>query len=165
MPTPARQAYTRSWEVYLAKRVVECARFEQILSEKGDQIWSVSPSDTVYDTIRLMATKGVGALIVLDDEGLNGIVSERDYARKVILEGRSSRDTRVGDICSSPAITISPQASAEEGLALMTNRHIRHLPVVENDQLLGVVSIGDLVSAVIGDQQQLIEELERYVTG
>ncbi len=137
----------------------------QILSGKGDQIWSVDPDDTVYDTIRLMAAKGVGALIVLKDEALYGIISERDYARKVILEGRSSRDTRVGDICSSPAITISPQASAEEGLALMTNKRIRHLPVVEKDQLLGVVSIGDLVNAVIGDQQNLIEQLERYVTG
>ncbi|RFF30346.1 CBS domain-containing protein [Wenzhouxiangella sediminis] len=137
----------------------------QILAEKGDQIWSVSPKDTVYDTIRLMAAKGVGALIVMDEGELHGIISERDYARKVILEGRSSRDTEVGDICSSPAITISPQAAAEEGLALMTSKRIRHLPVVENGQLLGVVSIGDLVNAVIGDQQQLIEQLERYVTG
>jgi CBS domain-containing protein len=137
----------------------------QILAEKGDQIWSVGPEDTVYDTIRLMATKGVGALIVMKDGELHGIVSERDYARKVILEGRSSRDTEVGDICSSPAVTISPKASAEEGLALMTRKRIRHLPVVDAGTLLGVVSIGDLVNAVIGDQKQLIEQLERYVTG
>lgn len=137
----------------------------QILGEKGEEIWSVAPTDTVYDTIRLMATKGIGALLVLDGERLHGIVSERDYARKVILEGRSSRDTAVGDICSSPALTISPRATAEEGLALMTNKRIRHLPVVEDDQLLGVVSIGDLVNAVLGDQQQLIEQLERYVAG
>lgn len=137
----------------------------QILAEKGDQIWSVSPDDTVYDTIRLMAKKGIGALVVLKDGKLHGIVSERDYARKVILEGRSSRDTDVGDICSSPAVTISPRASAEEGLALMTSKRIRHLPVVEGEDLLGVVSIGDLVNAVIGDQQQLIEQLEKYVTG
>jgi signal-transduction protein with cAMP-binding, CBS, and nucleotidyltransferase domain len=137
----------------------------QILQEKGGDIWSVSPDDTVYDTIRLMATKGVGALIVMKDDQLFGIISERDYARKVILEGRSSRDTTVGDICSSPAITISPKAQAEEGLALMTNKRIRHLPVVEDGQLLGVVSIGDLVNVIIGDQQQLIEQLERYVSG
>jgi CBS domain-containing protein len=137
----------------------------QILGEKGDQIWSVQPKDTVYDTIRLMAAKGVGALIVMNGDELHGIISERDYARKVILEGRSSRDTEVGDICTSPAITISPQATAEEGLALMTRKRIRHLPVVEQGKLLGVVSIGDLVNAVIGDQQQLIEQLERYVTG
>lgn len=137
----------------------------QILSTKGDQIWSVTVKDTVYDTIRLMASKGIGALIVMDEGDLHGIISERDYARKVILEGRSSRDTRVGDICSSPAITISPKATAEEGLALMTRKRIRHLPVVEQGKLLGVVSIGDLVNAVLGDQQQLIEQLERYVTG
>lgn len=137
----------------------------QILAEKGDRIWSVTPKDTVYDTIRLMATKGIGALIVMDGEELHGVISERDYARKVILEGRSSRDTEVGEICSSPAITISPKATAEEGLALMTKKRIRHLPVVEDGQLLGVVSIGDLVNAVIGDQQNLIEQLERYVTG
>ena len=137
----------------------------QILQEKGGDIWSVSPDETVYDTIRLMATKGVGALIVMKDDKLHGIISERDYARKVILEGRSSRDTTVGDICSAPAITISPKAQAEEGLALMTRKRIRHLPVVEDDELLGVVSIGDLVNAVIGDQQQLIEQLERYVSG
>jgi len=137
----------------------------QILAEKGGQIWSVGPDDTVYETIRLMAAKGIGALIVIEDGRLHGVISERDYARKVILEGRSSRDTTVGDICSSPAITISPQATAEEGLALMTDRRIRHLPVVENGELIGVVSIGDLVGAVIGDQQQLIEQLEHYVAG
>jgi len=137
----------------------------QILAEKGNQIWSVTPEDTVYDAIRLMAVKGVGALIVKDGDSLHGVISERDYARKVILEGRSSRDTEIGDICSTPAITISPKAVAEEGLALMTSKRIRHLPVVEEGQLLGVVSIGDLVNAVIGDQQQLIKQLERYVTG
>jgi CBS domain-containing protein len=137
----------------------------QILEEKGNQIWSVSPGETVYDAIRMMAAKGIGALIVTDQDELYGIVSERDYARKVILEGRASRDTKVGDICSTPAITLSPEATAEEGLALMTRKRIRHLPVVEQGELLGVVSIGDLVSAVIGDQQQLIEQLERYVTG
>jgi len=137
----------------------------QILSEKGGEIWSVSPADTVYDTIRQMAAKGVGALIVMDGDQLHGVVSERDYARKVILEGRSSRDTKVGDICSSPAITISPRATAEEGLALMTRKRIRHLPVVEDGKLLGIVSIGDLVNVIIGDQQQLIEQLERYVSG
>lgn len=137
----------------------------QILEQKGNEIWSVSPQDTVYDAIREMAVKGVGALIVLDDGKLYGMISERDYARKVILEGRSSRETHVEDVCSSPAVTVSPRATADEGLALMTRKRFRHLPVVESDELLGVVSIGDLVNAVIGDQQQLIEQLERYVTG
>lgn len=137
----------------------------QILGGKGQQIWSVEPGEMVYDAIRLMAVKGVGALVVLKDGELYGMVSERDYARKVILAGRSSRDTPVEDICSSPVITISPRATAEEGLALMTNKKIRHLPVVEKGELLGVVSIGDLVNAVLGDQAQLIEQLERYVAG
>jgi len=137
----------------------------QIVSEKGSEIWSVSPEQSVFEAIRLMASKQVGALLVLEGERLHGIVSERDYARRVILEGRASRETQVAEICSSPAITISPRATAEEGLALMTRQRVRHLPVVENEQLLGVVSIGDLVSAVIGDQRQLIEQLERYVSG
>jgi len=137
----------------------------QILQNKGGSIWSVTPDDTVYDAVRTMAEKGVGALLVMDDGKLHGMMSERDYARKVILEGKASRDTRVDNICSSPAITISPQASAEEGLALMTAKRIRHLPVVEADELLGVVSIGDLVDAVLGDQQQMIQQLERYVSG
>ncbi|QKK01329.1 MAG: CBS domain-containing protein [Pseudomonadota bacterium] len=137
----------------------------QILKEKGGTIWSVTPENTVYEAIRLMALKGIGALVVLDDGKLHGVFSERDYARKVILDGRSSRETAVGDICSSPAITISPRATADEGLALMTSKRIRHLPVVEDGELLGVVSIGDLVNAVIGDQRQLIEQLERYVSG
>jgi len=137
----------------------------QILKEKGGEIWSVSPEDTVYEAIRTMAIKGIGALVVLQDGKLYGMVSERDYARKVILEGRSSRDTKIDEICSKPAVTVSPRATAEEGLALMTSKRFRHLPVTENEELLGVVSIGDLVNAVIGDQQQLIEQLERYVSG
>lgn len=137
----------------------------QILGEKGTEIHSVTPDDTVYEAVTLMARKGIGALVVLDDGQLHGIFSERDYARKVLLEGRSSRNSRVGDICSTPPITISPRATADEGLALMTHKRIRHLPVVESGDLLGLVSIGDLVNAVIGDQQQLIEQLERYVSG
>ncbi len=137
----------------------------QILHNKGSSIWSVTPDDTVYDAVRTMAEKGVGALLVMADGTLHGMMSERDYARKVILEGKASRETRVGAICSSPAITISPQATAEEGLALMTAKRIRHLPVVEGGELLGVVSIGDLVDAVLDDQQQMIEQLERYVSG
>ncbi len=137
----------------------------QIIGEKGKEVWSVGPDDTVYDCIRLMAVKGVGALVVMDGDRLHGMVSERDYARKVILEGRASRDTKVDQICSNPVITVSPRATAEEGLALMTHKKIRHLPVVEKGELIGVVSIGDLVNAVLGDQAKLIEQLERYVAG
>lgn len=137
----------------------------QILMEKGQDIHSVASGDTVFDAIRKMAELGIGALLVVDDGRLAGVVSERDYARKVILEGRASRETRVGEIMSAPAITIDPRASADAGLALMTKKRIRHLPVTDGDELLGVVSIGDLVNAVLGDQRQLIEQLERYVTG
>ncbi|MGY6586722.1 MAG: CBS domain-containing protein [Wenzhouxiangella sp.] len=137
----------------------------QILSDKGADIWSVDSGQTVYEAVRYMAERGVGAVPVIDDGQLQGMFSERDYARKVILEGKASRDTLVRDVMTSPVITIAPNAMAEEGLALMTRKRIRHLPVMEKGQLVGLVSIGDLVNVVIGDQQHLIEQLERYVTG
>lgn len=137
----------------------------QIIEKKGENVWTIEPTDTVYDAITLMAREGIGALVVIRDDAIYGMVSERDYARKVVLEGRSSRETRVEDICSTPAITISPRAMAEEGLALMTRKRVRHLPVAERGELLGLVSIGDLVNAIIVDQQKLIEQLERYVSG
>lgn len=137
----------------------------QVLGNKGEQIWSVSTGDTVLDAIHEMATKGVGALLVMEEGRLHGVFSERDYARKIILAGRSSRETRVGEVCSSPAVTIDPGATAQQGLAKMTEKRFRHLPVVEDDRLIGIVSIGDLVNAVLHDQQQLIDQLERYVTG
>lgn len=137
----------------------------QILTDKGADIWSVDSSQTVYEAVRYMAERGVGAVPVIDDGQLQGMFSERDYARKVILEGKASRETNVRDVMSSPVITIAPNAMADEGLALMTRKRIRHLPVMEKGQLIGLVSIGDLVNVVIGDQQHLIEQLERYVTG
>lgn len=137
----------------------------QILDQKGHSVYWVAPTSTVYDAIHQMAERGLGALLVLQDGKPTGMLSERDYARKVILEGRRSRETRVADIMSSPLISIDGKASAEAGLALMTRHRIRHLPVVDDGKLIGVVSIGDLVNAVIDDQQHLIEQLERYVTG
>jgi len=137
----------------------------QILEHKGRDILWVAPDSSVYDAIRQMAEKGIGALLVLDDGEPVGMLSERDYARKVILEGRRSSETRVREIMSRPLITIRGSATADAGLALMTRERIRHLPVVDDGELLGVVSIGDLVNAVIDDQQRLIEQLERYVTG
>ncbi len=137
----------------------------QILAEKGKEIWSVSPDDSVLDAVRQMAERSVGALMVMRDDQLEGMFSERDYARKIILAGKSSRETHVADIMTADVVTITPQATADEGLALMTRKRIRHLPVVEDDRVIGLVSIGDLVNAVIGDQQQLIEQLERYVSG
>jgi CBS domain-containing protein len=137
----------------------------QILAGKGNVVYSVRPEDSVLDALREMATRGVGALLVLEDGKVVGVVSERDYARKVVLEGRASRDTAVREIMSSPVFTLPPDATADDGLALMTAKRIRHLPVVEAGRLLGVISIGDLVAAVISDQQNVIEQLERYVTG
>lgn len=137
----------------------------QILERKGHDVHWVSPDSSVYDAIRRMAELGIGALLVMRDGKPVGMLSERDYARKVILEGRASRDTLVSEIMSEPLTTIEGQATADAGLALMTSKRFRHLPVLDGDQLVGVVSIGDLVNAVIDDQHLLIEQLERYVTG
>ncbi len=137
----------------------------QILDEKGSEILSVGPGDMVIDAVRRMAEHSVGAMLVMDDGEMKGMFSERDYARKVILAGRASRETRVEEVMTSPVLTIDPRATAEEGLALMTRKRIRHLPVVEKGVLVGLVSIGDLVNAVIGDQRLLIEQLESYVRG
>ncbi len=138
---------------------------QQILETKGQAIHSVTPDSIVLDAIRSMAELGIGALLVIKDGEPVGMMSERDYARKVILEGRQSRETRVEDIMSSPLITIDQSAKAREGLALMTEKRIRHLPVMQGERLVGVVSIGDLVHTVIQDQKHLIEQLERYVSG
>ncbi len=136
-----------------------------ILSEKGQDIWSVESTQTVYDAVRQMAELGVGALMVIDEGHLVGMFSERDYARKVILAGRASRETHVADVMTKDPTTIHPSATAQEGLALMTKKRFRHLPVMDDKVLVGLVSIGDLVNAVIDDQQALIEQLERYVAG
>jgi len=137
----------------------------QILDHKGRDLHWVAPDSSVYDAIHKMAELGIGALLVMDTGKPVGMVSERDYARRVILEGRSSRQTRVSEIMSSPLISIPGKATVDAGLALMTKHRIRHLPVIDDDELIGLVSIGDLVNAVIDDQQLLIEQLERYVTG
>jgi CBS domain-containing protein len=136
---------------------------DQILTNKGGAIFSVAPDDSVLDAIRLMAERHVGALVVMQGGTLVGIVSERDYARKVVLCGRSSADTRVSDIMSAPVTTVPRATAVNACLALMSERHIRHLPVVEADVVVGVLSIGDLVKAVIDDQALQIEELERFI--
>ena len=138
---------------------------KDLLGNKGQEIWSVGPDATVYEAIELMADKSIGALMVMDDERPAGIISERDYARKVILQGRSSKDTLVREIMTSRLIHTSPDRSVEECMTLMTTNKIRHLPVMEADQLVGIVSIGDLVKATISDQQSTIEQLERYISG
>jgi len=135
----------------------------QLLEKKGRAIFSVEPQAPVLEAIRAMAQHHVGALLVMSGETLAGIVSERDYARKVILLGRSSADTPVRDIMSSPVLTVSPDDSVQKCMQLVTDKRVRHLPVIEGGRVVGMVSIGDLVKAVIAEQQQQIEQLESYI--
>jgi len=134
-----------------------------LLDRKGRSVYSIAPEAPVLEAIRAMAEHHVGALLVMRGAELLGIVSERDYARKVILKGRSSSATPVTEIMSSPVTTVDPATSVEEAMCIMTDRRIRHLPVTEDRRVTGVISIGDLVKAVIEDQQQTIEQLESYI--
>ncbi|GAA5010094.1 CBS domain-containing protein [Acinetobacter puyangensis] len=136
-----------------------------VLQEKKEHtIYTISPDATVLEAISLMADKGIGALVVTEQENVMGIVSERDYARKVALMERSSYDTSVSDIMTHKVITVEPKNTVDECLKLMTNRHLRHLPVLENGKLIGLVSIGDLVKGIIQEQQNLIEQLQNYIS-
>jgi CBS domain-containing protein len=137
----------------------------QLLKVKGGQIFSVAPTDSVLRAIEIMATRHVGALLVISQDGLLGIISERDYARKVILKNRSSHDTPVGDIMTKNPVTVSPDATVHHCMETMTEGRFRHLPVVDKGRVVGMLSIGDLVKAVIEDQSQKIEQLERYIAG
>ena len=136
---------------------------KQLLSAKGGQVYSIRPEAKVIEALKLMAQKDVGALIVSEGERLAGILSERDYARKVILHGRSSQDIAVSDIMTADVVTVDAEQTVEQCMALMTQRRVRHLPVMENGRLLGVVSIGVLVKEVIADQEQTIKQLESYI--
>jgi CBS domain-containing protein len=135
-----------------------------VLKQKGQDIWYVLPDACVYDAIEIMAEKYIGALLVVSEGNLVGVVSERDYARKVILQGKSSKQTQVKEIMTSPAIFVTPDHTVEESMRIMTEKHIRHLPVVEDGKILGVVSIGDLVKWMISAQQQTISQLHSYIT-
>lgn len=137
----------------------------QILNRKSTAIWSVPPDATVYQAIDLMAQKGIGAVLVLTEGRLVGIVSERDYARKVVLRGRNSKETAVREIMSSPVFTISAELRTDECMRLVTERRIRHLPVTERDQVIGIVTIGDLVKSIISEQAETIEQLTSYIQG
>lgn len=134
-----------------------------VLAGKGSDVWSVTPSTTVYHVLEEMAAKGVGALLVMDGDHLAGIVSERDYARKVILLDRVSKNTLVADIMTTEVHTVTGESSVTECMELMTEHRIRHLPVLEGSTVVGIVSIGDIVKAVIGEQRFLIEQLESYI--
>jgi CBS domain-containing protein len=134
-----------------------------VLKTKGYNIWSISPDAPVFDAIRLMAEKEVGALLVLKDGKPAGVVSERDYARKVILKGRSSKETTVGEIMTPRVIFATPEQSVRDCMAVMTAKRVRHLPVLDGDRLVGMVSIGDLVRSVLADQEEVIHGLEAYI--
>jgi CBS domain-containing protein len=137
----------------------------QLLGRKGQDVWSIDVEEPVLEAIQLMADKHVGALPVTRNGELVGVISERDYARKVILLGRSSAETQVWQIMSSPVVTVSPDQDVRQCMQLMTHRRIRHLPVVEQGRMIGVISIGDLVRAVIEEQDHTIEQLERFIVG
>ncbi len=137
---------------------------KQILDAKGYQVWSITPDKFVFDALKLMGEENIGALAVVEAERLVGIISERDYARKVILQGRTSRDTRVAEIMTAAVVATRLDQNVEECMATMTARRIRHLPVVENDQLIGMISIGDLVKSIIDEQQFMIEQLANYIS-
>ncbi len=137
----------------------------QFLEKKGHDVWWVAPETTVFDALQLMANKKVGALLVLEEDSLVGVFSERDYARKVILKGKSSKDTPVRDIMSTKIVCVAPNQSTEECMSLMTEKRVRHLPVMDGEKLIGIISIGDVVKAVIADREDIIEQLEHYITG
>ncbi len=137
----------------------------KLLDEKGDQVWSVSSTGSVYDALVLMAEKNIGAVAVMDDSRLVGIFSERDFTRNVVLQDRAAKDTKVSEVMTSRPVCVGPDQTMEECLALMTDKRVRHLPVVEHDRVVGLVSIGDAVKAVISEQQFTIEQLELYISG
>jgi CBS domain-containing protein len=136
-----------------------------ILRYKGHHVWSVSPDDSVFQAMSLMADKDIGALVVIGGQTLLGIVSERDYARKVVLQGKSSKDTPVRDIMSSPVLSVTPNHTVDECMRIVTTKRIRHLPVVQGENVVGVVSIGDLVQKVISTQGETIQYLQEYIVG
>ncbi len=138
---------------------------QEVLQVKGSQVWSVTPDTTVYDALQVMADKDIGALLVLEAGDLVGIFSERDYARKVILKGKTSRELAVQEIMSTKVYYILPDNTMDDCMALMTAEHIRHLPVLSEGQVVGIITIGDVVKAIISDQQFMIDQLERYITG
>jgi len=135
-----------------------------ILETKGRAVWSIGPSDSVFDALKLMAEKGIGALVVREGNKVVGVISERDYARKVILQGRSSPTTSVSEIMTARVVYAQLEQNIDECMAIMTEKRIRHLPVMEDDRLVGIISIGDLVKSIIAEQQFIIEQLERYIT-
>ncbi len=137
----------------------------QLLDKKGRQVWAISPEATVYQALEIMANKDIGAVLVMDGDQLLGIFSERDYARRCILRNRRSKETQVKDLMTPNVVTIAPSATINDAMELMSRYHIRHLPVTEGGRVIGVISIGDVVKAVIENQEHMISHLESYITG
>ncbi|MEO5943901.1 MAG: CBS domain-containing protein [Ferruginibacter sp.] len=139
-------------------------KVSDILTAKGNKVFHVEESITVYDALRVMGEKNIGALLVMHGEELRGIISERDYARKIVLKGKKSTDTLVKDIMTEKVLSVSPQDSIEKCMEMMSEKHIRHLPVVNNDQVVGVISITDVVTAIIASQKETINHLQNYIS-
>ena len=139
-------------------------KVSDILSSKGSNIYSVSENITVYDALKIMGEKNIGALLVMDDQRLEGIISERDYARKIVLKGKSSQETMVKEIMTKEVVTVLPEDDIEKCMGLMSGRHIRHLPVMKEDKVLGVISITDVVTAIIESQKNTISHLQNYIS-
>lgn len=138
---------------------------KSVLHTKGNNIYSIAPEATVFDALKIMAEKNIGALLVMQKEKVVGIFSERDYARKIVLKGESSHTTAVQDVMTSGVLSVHSEQSIDECMALMTNKHVRHLPVLENGNLIGLISIGDVVKAIISEHEYTIKQLENYITG
>ena len=141
------------------------ATVRDMLRSKGFEVWSVAPDTTVYDALKLMAEKNIGAVLVMEADNVMGILSERDYARKIVLVGKASSDTPAREIMTKRVMCVGPEESVEQCMALMTEKKIRHLPVLESNQLIGIISIGDVVKATIAQQEFIIEQLEEYIRG
>jgi CBS domain-containing protein len=137
----------------------------QLLRDKGHDVWHIAPDASVYAALKLMAEKEIGSLLVLDRDELVGIISERDYSRKVVLKEKTTIDTPVKEIMTQELVTLNPEQTIGECMSLMTDKRIRHLPVLENERLIGIISIGDVVKAIISQQEFMIEQLERYIEG
>jgi CBS domain-containing protein len=135
----------------------------ELLENKGGVVLTIAPADSVFDAIKTMADKSVGALVVMDGSDLVGIITERDYARKIVLKGRSSKKTACRNIMTADVLVVSPERTLDECMALMTDKHIRHLPVIDGDRLIGLISIGDCIKAIVSKQEFIIEQLENYI--
>ena len=152
------------WSGHYQNREKQMVTIQQLLDKKGHEVLSIGPNDSVFDAIKMMADFNVGSLIVLEDEKLIGIITERHYARNVILKGKTSPKTPVREIMSTFIVCTRPEESVEECMAVMTNKAVRHLPVLDEEKVIGIVSIGDLVKSIISDQKFVIEQLEQYIT-